>query len=464
MKPTPPAAEIESKPMLPSCPLRPEHPPSLLRWFSAARDNPLSLWSKGAYIEPLLQRRLPGRRLFVLNSPRWVQQVLASKAGIYRKSEETRRALRPLIGDSLFISEGDLWQRQRRLLTPGLIHRREIPEFAAVMIPAIRESIERWLSLGEETELELTLEATRVAADVVGRTLFSFPLADRADTIYHAFNDYQDTLGRLDVAGLLGAPQWLPRRGRRRALAAVAELDRMVDVIIAAHRERPTPRGDMLDRILHADLWTQGDPLPERLARDELMLALLAGHETTANALCWAFYLLSLFPAARGRLEQEVDRELGGRPPAFDDIERLHYTRAVVQETLRLYPPIYQFAREPMQADHFGPHPVPAGSLVTISSWLIHRHHRYWKEPDTFRPERFLEPATRRRSRYHYIPFGAGTRICPGAAFATTELTLILAMTAQKMRLNLRPGHPVEPLGRLTLRPRHGLPMRLERR
>lgn len=449
--------------MLPVFPPRLTHTPGPLHWLLKGRENSLAVWHQAAFFEPLLHRRLPGRTLFVVNSSHWIRQVLVSRAKRYAKSEETRRMIRPLIGDSLFIAEGEAWRRQRQLIVPPLARRGHLPAFASVMIAAIGETLERWLALGEDVEMEFTREATRLAADVLGRALFSFPLAGHADLIYGAFQDYQDSLGRLDVAGLLGLPAWLPYPGRGRGLAAAARLNTVVEEVIAAHASRPDGPQDLLDSILRAHApGAEFEAVSQ--ARDQLMMLLLAGHETTANALSWTFYLLALFPAARMRLEQEVDHVLGKRPPLLEDLAHLPYTRAVLNESLRLYPPIPLFSREPLDQDHFGAHVVPAHSLVLIAPWLVHRHRRYWRDPDAFLPERFLNPESGPCARYGFIPFGAGGRVCPGATFATTELMLILAMVAQRLRLHLRPGHPVEPLGRLTLRPRHGLPMRLERR
>ncbi len=445
----------------PAYPLRPARPLNALGWFSAARDNALSIWHRGAYVETLMQRRLPGRDLLVVNSPSAARQILVEHAARYTKSRDTRRALCPLLGESLLVSEGELWRQQRRLIAPVLTSRSRLAGYAEVMVATLTEVLDRWGENGE-AELEMTQESTRLAAEVVSRALFSFPLGPHADTIFHAFVRYQDTLGRLDVLGLLGLPDWVPRPGERAAGAAVAQMERVVEAILADYRRRSEPRGDFVDLLMGSAELGGAVAAPRRI-RDEFMLALLAGHETTANALCWSFYLLSLCPSARQRLEEEVDRELAGRTPGLADLEALAYTRAVVEEALRLYPPIYQFTREAVELDQIGARRVAPGSLLVISPWLLQRHHRFWKDPDAFHPERFLGPLSRRHRLCH-LPFGAGPRGCPGAGFARTELTLALAMAAQRYRLHLRPGHRVEPLGRLTLRPRQGLPMRLERR
>ncbi len=194
--------------------------------------------------------------------------------------------------------------------------------------------------------------------------------------------------------------------------------------------------------------------------RDEVVTIFMAGHETTAQALTWTWYLLALHPAVEAKLHDEVSTVLAGRTPQYEDIARLRYARMVIEEAMRLYPPAHTMAREPIARDEILGHRIPAGSIVLISPWLLHRKASLWPEPHRFDPERF----TAEPPRYSYIPFGAGQRICIGAAFAMTEAILILATIAQRYRLHLKPGHPIEPQGLITLRPRHGMPMTLERR
>jgi cytochrome P450 len=446
----------------PAMPHRPEAPLAPARLLRVGRDNSLAIWHQGAFAEMLLHRRLPGRDLWVLNNPRDVRQVLAEQPGNYTKSPETWRPLKPLVGNSLLVSEGEEWRLQRRMIAPLLSGPERLRAYESVMIQAIQETLGRWETVGADSELEMSWECTRLAAEVISRCLFSFPLGEHAHTIFQAFTQYQDTLGRLDLMGLLGLPVWLPRPGEGRARRAIREMEGVVEVIIQAFFQRSGHYND-LPELLMGSASPHRDHLGQTQLRDEFMLTLLAGHETTANALCWAYYLLALHPRVRGRLEAEVDQELAGRTPMPGDLARLIYTRAVVSEALRLYPPIYQFSRQARSATQLGQQSVAAGSLLVISPWLLHRHRRYWKQPDDFFPERFLESGGKRR-RQCYIPFGAGPRVCPGAGFAMNELVYALAMSAGRFRLDLRPGQRVEPLGRLTLRPRNGLPMRLSRR
>ncbi len=447
----------------PAMPPRPQHPLSPWRWVTTARDNGLAIWHQGAFSSLLMHRRLLGRDLWVLNNPRDIRQVLVTDAAQYTKGSETLRSLKPLIGNSLFISEGEEWRFRRRVMAPMLTGPERMRAYEATMIEVVDEMLGRWERLGEGGELEMGWECIQLAAEVISRTLFSFPLGDHTHTIFEAFSQYQATLGRLDLMSLLGLPAWLPRPGESSARRAVGLLEGVVEAIVAAARQRSSPYDDLPELLMGTQSSPQREFLGPTQLRDEFMLALLAGHETTASALSWAYYLLSLDQRVRGELEAEVDRELAGSRPRPGDLERLPYTRALVSEVLRLYPPIYQFSRQVRGEASLEGRNLAPGSLIVISPWVLHRHRRYWKNPDAFIPERFMESGGRRR-RQCYIPFGAGPRVCPGAGFAMHEMVYALAMSTQRFRLDLRPGTVVEPLGRLTLRPRNGLPMRLSHR
>ncbi|MGI9336091.1 MAG: cytochrome P450, partial [Gammaproteobacteria bacterium] len=431
------------------------------------RDNLLLIWRDDAFDRRLFALRLLFRWVFVVNDPELVKQVLATNVANYRKSVYTERALKPLAGDGLFISHGELWRRQRRIMTPAF-HRKRIRGFASDMVRTAREMIERWEmhdESGNGEPLQLHEEMARVTAEVVCRAMFSDDLgADRASAVFESFSRYQESLGKLDMVEVLGLPRWFPRAGTASARLAVAQLDEVLNAIIARRAQEHVHRDDLLGLLLDARDPQTGAGMSRKLLRDEAAVIILAGHETTANALSWAFYLLSQSPQCEARLQQEVDRVLQGREPTYDDLSALPYARAVVDEALRLYPPVHVLSREAVQADSLGGRAVPRGSMVVIAPWILHRHRKLWREPDRFWPERFLPEHAEERSQYSYLPFGAGPRTCLGMGFGITEATLILVMVARQFRLRLAPGHRVEPLGRLTLRPDRGLPMVLERR
>ena len=449
--------------VVPAAPPRFRRPLPPLRALWAARQNMIGVWAEGAFAADILRQRFLFKLLFICNSPEAVRHVLVSNADNYQKSKAMLRALRPLVGDGMFISHGETWKRQRRIAIPAF-HINRIREFSQVMTRSAAEMVGRWGALGPDAEVEMTREMTHVTAEVVTRTMFSDDLGDRVSTVYDGFTEYQETLSQVDFGELLGLPSWWPRLPSPKAKRAVAKLDSVINDIIDTRRESGADRGDLLSILLNARDPETGEPMTPREIRDEVSVIFLAGHETTANSLSWVWYLLSQHPEAEARMHEEIDRVCGDRPPAFDDVQKLVYTRWVFDEALRLYPPVAILSREAQADDEIMGQPVPAGAMVIIAPWLIHRHKGLWRRADMFEPERFSPERAKGRSKYTYLPFGAGPRTCLGASFAMTESTLIMATVAQRFRPRLRPGHPVEPVCRLTLRPRHGLPIRLERR
>jgi len=261
----------------------------------------------------------------------------------------------------------------------------------------------------------------------------------------------------------LGFPTWFTKlfSHRERALAAFDEFDRTVDQLINNRAREPNNnQEDLLARLVAARDAQTGGAITAKEVRDEVVTIFMAGHETTAQALTWTWYLLSLHPSIEAKLHEELTTVLSGRTPQYEDIANLRYTRMVIEESMRLYPPAHTMAREPIAPDYILGHRIPAGAVVLIAPWLIHRRASLWEHPHRFNPERF----TAEPPRFTYIPFGAGQRICIGAAFAMTEAILILAMVAQRYRLRLKAGHPIEPQGLITLRPRYGMPMTIELR
>lgn len=452
----------EAYPRPPAPPI-PRQIPGLWRTLLLMRENLVSAWPREAYVGELLRRRLLGRWIVVANSPAGVRHVMVDNAENYRKSDSTRKALSAIIGDGMFISHGELWRRQRRLAAPALQPAR-IASFAAVMLDAGRDLLERWSALPDDAEVDVGAEMAGLAIDVICRSMFSHDLGDRARIVWDSFTVYQDVLGRFGAADLLDLRRHLPNLPNRRVARATAALDSVLNDVIARRIAEHTPRNDLLSMLLAARDAEPGKRLTDRQIRDEVAVIILAGHETTANALTWSWFLLSEFPDKRAALDEELTRVLGNRPPGFGDLDALDYTRAVFLEAMRLYPPIHTFSRHAIRDDAIGDAPVPAGSIVIVSPWLMHRHRGYWRNPEDFMPERFLPANDQGRDKHLYIPFGAGPRVCLGAHFAMAEGVLLLAAIAQRFRLRLRPGHPVMPQALLTLRPRDGMPMRLERR
>jgi len=428
------------------------------------RNNYIHIWGSTSYEREFWEERILFRSIFIANSPETVNHVLVSNAENYPKSRFTDRALEPLVGNGLFISKGELWQRQRRLAAPAFRPSR-LEDYATKMIDASLDMLARWESVGDGGELEVCQEMARLTADVVSRTMFSQDIdEEQAEVVFKAFTQYQESLGILDVTGFLGLPGWLPRPALLKGRNAVKQLDSVINAIVVKRRAEGCPRDDLLERLFAFRDADTGEVMDTKLLRDEVAVMFLAGHETAGNALSWCWYLLSQHPDEEARLHRELDDVLGGRSPCYQDVKRLVFTRAVLEETMRLYPPLHLFSRQAVADDMINGRRIPAGSMVIVSPWLLHRHRLLWDEPDVFRPDRFLVTGAKRRPKYSYIPFGAGPRACPGGTFGMTEATLVIASVAQRFRLRLKSDHPVEPVARLTTRPSHGLPMTIRQR
>ena len=443
---------------LPPYPKRPAKPLSLPRFCITAYDNLLATWPEAAFVFRQFQLKFPLRRITIANSPKAVKHVLVDNANNYHKGPEVRRALSPLLGNGLFINEDESWLHQRRSLAP-LFKPSALISFTETVIASTQAMLQRWANKYHSDELELTREMTQVTAEVICGALLDYRLSEQqAEDAFSAFTGYQDSLGRFDPVGLLNLPNWLPHPHARRGKQAVEQLNLLFnDMVQRQYASKETASATTSTLF---DACRDG----KQQMRDEIATLFLAGHETTANTLSWAFFLLSQYPDVETELCAEILRVLADRQPTLDDLPKLNYARAVIEETMRLYPPLHILSRQALQDDQLGQHIVPAGSVVIVAPWLLHRHKVYWNAPDAFRPQRFLEEFDTHPSKYRYIPFSAGPRRCPASHFAMTEAILILVMVMQRYHLGLRPNHPVEPLGRLTLRSRYGLPMQLYRR
>ena len=405
------------------------------------------------------------RHVFIANSPDTVKSIFIDKAEIYeRKSPQQRHALEPLLGDGLFISDGETWADRRRVVAQ-VTHVSRLPELVPTMSEAADLRRTQWRVLPPGTVIDALGEMAELTAEIICRSLFGRELkTGTARLIVEAFSGYQAAIGQFDVISLLGLPDIVPRlhgrRVRKNAARIQAVIDGLIDDILSASDEQ----GPSLIRAMaEAVAPRTGEPMSRIAFRNEAAVLFMAGHETTANTLAWAWFLLSQAPWAEAAVQAEADA-LRGRAATFDDLPNLPYTRAVIQETLRLYPPVPFQARQATAADQVRNRKIPAGSLVILVPWLLHRHRGLWEDPDAFKPERWLPDGGGAPSRYAYVPFSIGPRICTGAAFGLTEAVICLATLASGFRLRLVPGTDVQPVCRLTLRPGDSLPMILEPR
>lgn len=403
--------------------------------------------------------RFGPRRVTLLSHPELVREVLVTRHRNFIKSYALQRA-RVLLGEGLLTSEQPLHLRQRRLAQPAF-HRERISAYGAVMAAYAEEETAGWR---HGAEVDAAREMTRLTLRIAGKTLLDAEVGGEAEEISSALTDALGLYQRLfnPFGPLLDR---LPTPGTRRMQRARERLDATIYRIIAERRRSGEDRGDLLSMLLLAqDDEGDGGGMSDLQLRDEALTLFLAGHETTANALAWTWHLLSRNPDAEARLHEEVDRVLGGRLPGADDLPALPWTRGVLAESMRLFPPAYVLGREPLEAFEVGGYRVPAGGIVLMSQWVIQRDARFFPDPLRFDPARWTPEMEESLPRFAYFPFGAGPRKCIGESFAWMEGVLVLAAVARRWRLREVPGHPVEPLPQITLRPRHGVRMALERR
>jgi cytochrome P450 len=441
-------------------PVAPRERPSFREFLRLVRDNTLATYPPDAFDKDIISGRLLWRRRFIINEPNAIRHVLLDNAANYTKSELTRRLLEPGLGRGLLTSEGETWRRHRRIMAPSF-DPRSMNAYAPIMTEVTADLLSRWNALPESSEVDVGAAMMHTTLHIISRTMFSADSDEIVNVVERSVEQYQRNV-RPSLFDLLGFPEWFAKffSPRQRAAAAFTEFDQAVDRLLDNRAgERHVERKDLLARLVAARDAETDSGMTAKEVRDEVVTIFMAGHETTAQALTWTWYLLSLHPAARAKLHDELNAVLGGRTPQYDDIAKLRYTRMVIEEAMRLYPPAHTMARQPISTDTILGHRIPAGSVVLIVPWLLHRKSSLWKDPDRFIAERFaVDPP-----RFSYIPFGAGQRICIGAPFAMTEAVLILATIAQRYRLRLKPGHLVDPQGLITLRPRYGLRMILER-
>jgi cytochrome P450 len=401
--------------------------------------------------------RFVSRRVYLVSHPDLIESVLVAQARKFIKHFALR--LNPLVfGNGLLTSEGDFWLRQRRLIQPAF-QRQRLAAFAPDMVAAAERLLAGWTP-GRTVDVDA--EMMRLTLDITGRTLFGADVTGDAAGVGQALRVLQESFLAL-FTSLVPVPPWLPTPTNLRLRRAVHSLDAILYRLIAARRSAGGDRGDLLSLLLHARDEEDGRGMSDRQVRDEAMTLFLAGHETTALALSWTWYLLGHHPQVEERLVEEWRQVLGGRNPTFDDLPRLRYTEQVLLESLRLYPPAPAIGREALAPCTVGGYRVPRGTTILMSPWVVHHDPRWYDRPGEFLPERWADEGAQ-RPRYAYFPFGGGPRLCIGAGFAMTEAALVLATLGQRYRLALVPDHPVALWPTVTLRPKYGIRAVLERR
>jgi cytochrome P450 len=400
--------------------------------------------------------RLNAQHMFLFSRPEYVQDILITNQRKFEKSRIMKRS-KILLGEGLLTSEGDFHLRQRRLAQPAF-HRERLISYSAAMVECAERAQSRWRD-GET--LDMHTEMTRLTLTVVARTLFSVDIESSAAEIGEVMTHVVKMFDML-VLPFSELLQRLPLPAMKRFEKARDFLDKTIYGFINERRAAGVDRGDLLSMLLLAQD-EQGDHtgMTDQQVRDEVLTLFLAGHETTANALTWTWYLLSRYSDVEQRMRAELDQVLGERTPTFDDIANLRYTEMVLAESMRLYPPAWALTRLTVEPHTIGGVDLPVGSIAIVCPYILHRDPRFWSEPDRFDPERWTAEAKEKRPRLAYLPFGAGARICIGERFAWMEGILLLATMGRKWRMELDPGQKVAISPQITLRPKHGMRMRL---
>ena len=427
--------------------------------FLAFRRHPLDTM-RGLWREygDLAHVQFGPQHIYLVSEPELIQQILVTDSRRFIKGRVLQKAKR-ILGEGLLTSEGEFHLRQRRLVQPAF-HRDRLVGYAAQMVECALRHRDRWQP-GETRDI--AEDMMRLTLAIVGRTLFSADVEGESTDIGVALSRLVGGFDRfmLPWYELL---EKIPTRRSRETREARETLDRIIYGLIEGRRRSGADHGDLLSMLLLAqDSEGDGGGMSDQQVRDEALTLFLAGHETTANALTWTWYLLSEHPEMRVRMEAEIDEVLAGRAPGFEDLPRLRFTEAVLAESMRLYPPAWTVARMNLEPYPLRQYTVPPRALIVMPVAVLHRHPKYWPEPDRFLPERWMAK-DESRPKFAYFPFGGGPRLCIGERFAWMEGVLMLAAFAQRWRLDLAPGHRVEELPQITLRPKHGMRMRVSAR
>ena len=454
------------------CPAYPQPQKSrssrFLLFFSARRSWLDGLYER-SYRMQMGEVHLPGLDLYMVNEPALVKQVLVEQATDFPKSELLGDALRPLLGDSIFTTNGTQWSRQRAMMEPAFTQARIAVAFP-VMRSSVQAMLERLDKLPDASEYDVEIEMTHVTADIIFRTIFSVPLEGAAaQQIFSAFATFQKLAPRLLLPSLFGLRwlvfPWDAWRSKQAAALIRSQLETLVKPRFDAHRAgAASQQPDILEAFLEARDPTNNAPFTFDELVDQVAMLFLAGHETSASALTWALYLIAQSPDVQQRMHAEVAALDADKSPSASNMKGLELTWNVFRETLRLFPPVGFIARQSTQACLMRDKTVRKGASVMISPWLIHRHKGLWQQPDAFNPDRYVDDQSRESLRNAYLPFGMGPRVCIGAAFALQEAVLILSSIIRHYRLQPAPGHVPQPVGRLTIRSANGVRLTLHRR
>jgi cytochrome P450 len=428
------------------------------RAYATFLDNPIEAWPRQVYEEKMWAPRDPLWRVLYVCDPAAIRQVLLDEQEKFDKGDIFRRMLKPAVGDGILTAEGAHWRWQRQAAAPAFRHDR-IAAMTPHMARAGETALKRWRAAGEGARIDIAADMVRTTFDVILDTMLSggegFDIAEASREI----GVYLETLGKPGLADVVGAPIWIRSLLQPRGRRATRYLREMVSAVIARRRASGETRGDLLDMLLASVDPETGRAMSDVDVRDNLITFIGAGHETTALALTWALYLVGRHPPTEARILEEVRAVAGAATLDADHIARLTFTRQVVLEAMRLYPPVAILPRVCRETTTLGERPVTPGTLIIMPIYALHRHRLLWDNPDAFDPDRFAPEKGLEKRRFAYMPFGAGPRICIGMQFALMEATAILATLVRGARVTPDPDHRIRPLVRITMRPEGGMPM-----
>ena len=449
------AADVRAKP-----PRRPPSPPPFHKFRRFVAEPHLVLLEMlEEYGDFVCWRGLYD--IYVVNHPDFIRPVLSRSHEHFSKRLIDYRVMSGVMGDGLVTSDGPLWARRRRLMQPVFSHR-NVAGFDATINGFTSALMSEWDTRTGDEIVWIDRDMAALTFRIAGATLFGADIRRHAGEVAEIVEI--TNVRPQELRGLMTLFPWIPTPYNLKWKRALKRLDRIVHDMIASRRRTGPGGGDILGRLLDARDEETGEGIDDRQIRDEVVTLLMAGHETSAHALSWTLYLLATHPEVESRLARHLAAQLHGAPATAADLPRIPYLKQVVQESMRLYPPVWAVARRAEREVTFGEHVLPANAYVAVVAWALHRHPEFWPDPDRFDPDRFEPGRARARHSYCYLPFGAGPRTCIGAGMAMLEVQLVLARILQRFKLQVVPDHPIETLAKVTLKPRYGMPVTLSRR
>ncbi|KPN62236.1 Cytochrome P450 [Aliiroseovarius crassostreae] len=453
-----------------SCPHLPPKPParsgrvSLRRYAKLFRQDILSAQPARLYRAWMAEFRTPFFRSFMCNDPKLIDLVLKGRPDDFPKSDRIREGLAPLLGNSVFITNGETWKRQRRIIDPAFEGGRVREVFPAMWDAGVA-AVTRLAPLANGQPVEIELQTSHAAADVIFRTLFSIPIEHEvAGAVFDRFKDHQRAQPVVNLGAILPLPKWFPRFHSRQTRETARDIRALITRLTEERMSRieaGTAPDDLATKIMTTQDPETGQRFDTEEMVDQVAIFFLAGHETSASALAWSLYLLALYPEWQERVAREALTAIDPEKIYFSVMSKLKLSRDVFREAMRLYPPVPMMVREAACPEQFRGRNVPRGSQIVLSPWHAHRHERIWDRPDEFDPARFSTPDGKESMRAAYYPFSAGQRVCPGSAFAMIEGALILSLLVRAYHFEIVKEKPAMPVAHLTVRGKDGIWLKL---